>query len=111
MYRVLFHLNDEVRAEDTLNNIDNLLQDIEGDIEVMLVVHSKGVYPFKKNRNADRDKIEKLIKKGVRISVCNNTLDGLNLKKDDFIDGIEVVSSSVGELVRRQKEGWQYIKP
>lgn len=111
MYKVLFHLNDEGRAEDTLNNIDNLLKDIEEDIDVMLVVHSKGVYPFKRNKNADRQKIEKLIKKGVKISVCKNTLDGLNLKKADFIDGIEVVSSSVGEIVRRQKEGWLYIKP
>lgn len=111
MYKVLFHLNDEGRAEDTLNNIDNLLKDVEEDIQVMLVVHSKGVYPFKKNKNADRAKIEKLLKKGVRISVCSNTLEELNLELSNFVDGIEVVSSSVGEIVRRQKEGWLYIKP
>lgn len=111
MYKVIFHLNEEGKAESALNNIDNLLKDIQEDIQVMLVVHSKGVYPFKKNKNVDREKIEKLMGKGVKISVCKNTLDNLSLEQKDFIDGIEVVDSSVGEMVRRQKEGWLYIKP
>lgn len=111
MYKVLFHMNDEGRAEDTLKNIDNLLKDIQEDIEVSLVIHSKGVYPFKKNKNANRQKIEKLISKGVTISVCNNTLQALNLELDDFIDGINIVSSGMGEIVRKQGEGWLYIKP
>jgi intracellular sulfur oxidation DsrE/DsrF family protein len=107
----MFHLNEEGRAEDTLRNIDNLLKDVEGDVEVLLLVHSKGVYPFGKNKNANKSKVEKLMAKGVKIRVCHNTLESLNLEVDDFIDGIEVVSSVVGELVRRQKDGWLYIKP
>lgn len=111
MYKVLFHLNDENKAEDTLTNIENLLKDIKEDMEVELVIHSKGVYPFKRNKNIHKDKIDMLIGKGVNISVCQNTLESLNLKKEDFVPGIDLVSSGVGEIARKQQEGWLYIKP
>jgi uncharacterized protein len=111
LYKVLFHLNDEGKAEDTLRNIENLLKDIKEDIEVELVIHSKGVYPFKRNKNINREKIDMLIDKGVNISVCQNTLESLNLEKEDFVPGIQVVSSGVSEIIRKQQEGWLYIKP
>lgn len=111
LYRVLFHLNDEGKVEETLTNIENLLNDIEEDIEVELVIHSKGVYPFKKDKNAHRIKVQKLLDKDVKISLCSNTLHDLHLELEDFIPGVTIVSSGVGEIVRRQKEGWLYIKP
>ena len=114
MYNVIFHLNDEEMIEDALKNIKNLLLDIgnnEEEINVQLVVHSKGVYPFKRNMNAYRNKILDLMKDGLKITVCANSLEELYLEKEDLIEGITVVSSGVGEIVRKQKEGWIYIKP
>ena len=114
MYNVLFHLNDEDTVEDTLNNIKNLFLDLESDeeeVKVQLVVHSKGVYPLKRNMNVYRNKILGLMKDGLSVTVCANTLEELNLEKEDLIEGITVVSSGVGEIVRKQKQGWIYIKP
>lgn len=112
MYKVLFHLNEEVRAEGAFRNIENLLEDIgEENIKVRLVVHSKGVYPFKKDRNVHHKVLMSLIDKGVEIAVCTNTLENLHLKLDDFIPGVELVSSAVAEIVRKEGEGWLYIKP
>ncbi len=114
LYKVIFHLNEEGKAEDTLRNIENLLKDFKEqgeDIEIELVVHSKGVYPFKSNKNANKSKIEDLLDKGVKISICSNTLESLHLVEEDFISGIVFVSSGVGELTRKQQEGFLYIKP
>ena len=114
LYKVLFHLNEEGKAEDTIRNIDNLLKDMEEqneDIQIELVVHSSGVYPFKINENAHKDKISSLLNKGVKIVVCSNTLKNLHISQNDIMPGISVVSSGVGELTRKQQEGFLYIKP
>lgn len=114
MYKVIFHLNEEGKAEDTLRSIENLLKDMkeqQEEIKIELIVHSKGVYPFKNNKNANKNKIDSLLNKGVKIILCSNTLESLHLAKEDFIPGIVVVPSGVGELTRKQQEGFLYIKP
>lgn len=111
MYKILFHLNDEVKVEDTLKNIVNLLKDIEEEIEVELVVHSKAIYSFRKNKNVNKHIIDMLIDKGVTIVLCRNTLMDLNLTEGDFIPGISIVPTAMGEITKKQCEGWGYIKP
>lgn len=55
-------------------------------------------------------KVDYLSNKGVSFSVCSNSLKGLKIDEDDLIDEIETVPSGVGELVKKQEEGWSYIK-
>ncbi len=111
MSKVLFHLNDQNKVEATLRNIENLLEDSDEDIEIELVVHSEAVYSFIENKINNLKKINTLIDKGINISICKNTLSNSNLKKEDFIPGISIVSSGMGEITRKQAEGWLYIKP
>jgi intracellular sulfur oxidation DsrE/DsrF family protein len=35
----------------------------------------------------------------------------MGFTQEDFLDPVEVVSSGAGELVRRQAEGWAYVRP
>ena len=112
MYKVIFHLNDEAKSEETLNNIRNLLIDVgEENVKVELVVHSEGIYSFLKNRNELNKKATALLDKGVKIGLCSNTVEKLHLKLDSFIPGVDIVSSAVGEIVRKESDGWLYIKP
>lgn len=112
MYKVLFHLNEEGKAEGVFNNIKNLMVDVgEENLEVELIVHSKGVYSFKKDKNAYNKEVMNLLKKGIKIAICTNTIDNLHLKLEDLMPGVELVPSAVGEIVRKEKEGWIYIKP
>lgn len=114
MYKVIFHLNEEEKTKDVLRNIKNLLEDMKNEnerIEVELLAHSSGVEAFKKTSKENKEEIKSLLEKGVEISLCNNTLKTLNLKKEDFIEEAVIVSSGVGELTKKQNEGWSYIKP
>jgi len=47
----------------------------------------------------------------VAIALCNNALNNLRLKPEDMLPEALVVPSGVGELVRKQAEGWAYIRP
>ena len=110
-YRVLFHLDEIEKAPLVLRNINNLLVDLgEDEVEAKLVANSEGAKAlFKTSPLADQ--VKKLAEKGVRFAVCAITISRMNLEKDDFPDSVEIVSSGTGELVRRQSEGWAYIKP
>ena len=110
-YKAIFHLNESDRAKLTLGNIRNLLQDLgESEVEVELLANSDGVKALLKTGSFEKV-VTKLKDQGVRFAVCSKTLEFMNLTKEAFLEPVEVVSSGSGELVRRQAEGWAYIKP
>lgn len=110
MKNILFHLNKEEDGKKALNNILNLIDDLNGDYEeIELVVHSEGVKSFLKESDL-KDNINKVLEKKVKISACQNTLDNLNLSNENLISGIDIVSSGVGEIVKKEDEGYLYIK-
>lgn len=114
MYKVVFHVDDEKRVEDALRNIKNLFKDIEEtkeEVKVELLANSSGVKPFKKDNKENLDSIDDLLNKDFTIALCNNTLTSLKLRKEDFLEKAIIVRSGVGELTRKQNEGWAYIKP
>ncbi len=113
-YNVLFHLDEgnKPRGEMTLRNIDNLITDLGQDnVQVELVVNGEGVLVLLKSPNLLGDLIDKLHAKGVRFLACGNSLRGMGLTQEDLLPLIEIVPAGVGELARKQAEGWGYIRP
>lgn len=113
IYKVVFHLDDEEKGKNALNNAKNLLDDIEignKKLEIEILSNSTGIKTFKKNNNNQKEQIQELQSMGVKIAICNNTIKGLNLEKKDFVEGVNIVPSGVGELTKKQSEGWAYIK-
>ncbi|MDO9044245.1 MAG: DsrE family protein [Methanobacteriaceae archaeon] len=112
-YRVIFQVNEEdpFRVNLVLNNIQNLIADLgEENVEIELVAYSMGVKMFF-NSSPYADMIYSLLKKEVRFAACSNTLNSLNVSPEELIKGITVVPSGIGEIVRKQKEEWIYIRP
>lgn len=113
-YRVLFHLDEGAkgRADVALNNIENLIADLgEENVEVELVSNSEGVTAFLRTPNLHGAKVERLASKGVRFTACANSLRQMGLTKDELLEHVEIVPAGVGELTRKQAEGWAYIRP
>lgn len=48
---------------------------------------------------------------GTKIVACENTMRGQHLSHSDMLDGIGYVSAGVVEIMRRQQQGWSYIRP
>lgn len=114
MYKTIFHLDQEEKIVDLIRNIGNLLEDIEKageEIEIEILANGSGVKPFKKDNADKKEEIDELLEKNVKIAICSNTLKKLELTKDDFIEKADMVASGVGELTRKQNNGWAYIKP
>ncbi|MHB0987648.1 MAG: DsrE family protein [Bellilinea sp.] len=113
-YHVVFHLDEpsKGRADQVFRNIENLLADLgEDNVEVELVANGGGVKALVKDPNSHAEQIEPLAAKGVRFAACAHSLNQWEIARDKLLESVEVVSSGVGELVKRQAEGWAYIRP
>ena len=109
-YKVVIQLsqNDLHLQKAALGQINNLLKDLE-NIYVELVTHSSGLNLLLKNTPLF-DSIEKLHDKGVVFLVCQNALNSQRLEKKDVIPLAKIIPSAVAHLVKRQTEGWSYLR-
>ncbi len=113
-YKVIFHIDEINKWKLLLNNVINLLDAAENDkfyIEVLANSEAVKYYDTKQNLQADIDIMENLNKKGVNFVACNNALRGFDIKKDTLISFVKIVPAGVMELVKKQSEGYFYIKP
>jgi len=113
-YRVLFHIDEGsiARANMVLHNIQNLIDDLgEETVDVALVANGEGVRAVIKSPNVHKGRIKRLAEQGVRFLACANSLRFFGLTEDDLLDPVDVIPAGVSELVKRQAEGWAYIRP
>ncbi len=112
-YRVVVHLDeaDARKQEAVLRNINNLLADLGAEqTQVELVAHGPGL-DLLINQTELAQAVEELLARGVMMAACHNTLQGRAIPPERLLPGVIVVSSGIGELVRRQQEGWCYVRP
>jgi intracellular sulfur oxidation DsrE/DsrF family protein len=113
-YRAVFHVDEgnEARVGMALKNIENLIADLgEENVQVELVTNGRGVTALVKTPSPHQEQIERLAAKGVRFAACANSLRQAGLTPDTLLGVVEVVPSGVGELVKKQAQGWAYIRP
>jgi intracellular sulfur oxidation DsrE/DsrF family protein len=109
---VVFHVSSgsvfDVRH--ATNNVRNLIDDesVETD-SITVLANGDAVYSFLETSPIE-DRVGSLVDDGVRCRVCRNALRARGVDEDALVDGVEVVPSGVGELVRRQAAGDAYLK-
>ena len=109
--QTVFHLvnGDADEQELTLTLAENLTKDDTIDMEdVAILAQAEGIDPVTADGDQS-DHVRSLIEEGVSVKACSNTLDMFDLSQTDLVDGVEVVSSGVGELTRLQNDGYAYI--
>jgi uncharacterized protein len=55
--------------------------------------------------------VQDALAEGVEFVACENTMKGRKIKMDDLIDGIGYARAGYVEIVRRQQQGWAYLRP
>lgn len=111
--KTVFHLvGDEEDEQDlALTLAGNLADDDTVDMDdIVVLAQSEGIDPLTKGGHGE-DEARSLIDQGLSFKACGNTMDLLDLDESDLHDGVEVVSSGVGELTRLQDRGYAYIRP
>ena len=112
-YKVIFHIDEINKWKLLLNNVSNLLNASNNDkFYIEVLANSEAVKYYDINYvDADIDTMQSLNAKGVKFVACNNALRGYDIKKDTLIGLVDIVPAGVMELVKKQSEGYFYIKP
>jgi len=112
VHKVVFALTspDEADWKLTLNNVRNLMTGLAPEaVEVEVVSYGPGIAFLKKN-GSDADEILKLESMHVHFAGCANAMKKQGLEPADLVSGVEVVPAGIVEVVKKQEQGWIYIK-
>jgi len=94
-----------------LNNAKNVQDDMGKDkVEIEIVVYGPGIGMLKLDSEAAQ-RVDQAIESGVKIVACENTMKGQKLTRADMLPTIAYVPAGVVELIKKQKEGYAYIRP
>ena len=92
-----------------LNYVENL-QNLYGkdNVEIEIVAGPRGIGMLKYDsplptRGADT------LKRGAGLRACEVTMSRQKLQKQDMLPDIGYVPAGLGQIIKRQQEGWSYI--
>ncbi len=109
-YKVVFQLsnNDTLVHKALVKQLNNLLNSMN-HVKIEVVTHGPGI-EFLMNTTRLTNNIEELHKKDVVFLVCNNTLIDKKLTSAVLLPIAKVVPAGIAHIIKRQAEGWSYIK-
>ncbi len=111
-YRAAFQVSDAdpKKWALTLGNVRNA-QDALGatNVTIEIVAFGPGIGMLKADSEV-ADRVRQAMQAGIGIFACQNTMHGMHLQPEDMIANIGYVPAGVVELIKRQTEGWAYMR-
>lgn len=95
-----------------LNNARNLQDGLGGSdaVDLEIVAFGPGVGMLKGNSPV-AGRVADALKNGVKLVACENTMRAQQLAHSDMLPAIGFVPAGVIELMKKQQEGYAYIRP
>jgi len=114
--KVLFHVNETEKWDTALGNITNLLKDAgEDGVDIAVLANGPSVEVFMDDVRVQA--MKELAGKGAKFLACRNSLRNLCSGASACMDinslpsFVEVVPAGITEIIRRQADGYAYVKP
>jgi intracellular sulfur oxidation DsrE/DsrF family protein len=111
--RVVIQVSDADTAKWNLalNNAKNVQQAYGADkVDIEIVTYGPGIGMLKMD-SVIANRIDESKQAGITIVACLNTMKNMKLTTDDMLPNTSYVPSGVVELIKKQKEGYAYIRP
>lgn len=103
--------NDPAKWNLALNNALNVQKDFGmDDVDLEIVVYGPGIHMLKAGSPVAQ-RVASALTNGVKVVACQNTMEGMHLEKHDMLPAIGYVPAGVVELMKKQQQGWAYIRP
>jgi uncharacterized protein len=111
--KVVFQVteSDEAKWNLLLNNVRNLQKAVDADMaDIEVVAYGPGVSMLKAG-SPMATRIAELVGNKVKVVACQNTMAAQKLTKEDMLPEIGYVPAGVVEVMRKQQQGYAYIRP
>ena len=112
-HKVVFQVsdNDPAKWNLALNNARNVQADLgSANVQIEIVAYGPGLGMLKAESKV-ADRLAQALDNNVGLLACENTMQNTKVTKSDMYGGIGYVQAGVTHLMKRQKEGWAYIRP
>lgn len=95
-----------------LNNAANVQNALggPGKVDIEVVVYGPGIGMLTLDSEVG-SRVENILGKGVKVVACQNTMRAKGLKKEDMLPHIGYVPAGVIEIMKKQQQGYAYIRP
>jgi hypothetical protein len=117
MHKVVFEvaIDGAEKWEAALRNVENVQKSLGAKTtEIEVVAHGKGVGMLLAKTSTEnvelKAKLDQLHAAGVIFAACENTMKREKLDKKDLVELSTTVDSGVSEVIRKQEQGYAYIK-
>lgn len=80
------------------------------DLQVEVVFHGQAILAVLNDSLQFASRVKLAKEKGVTLAVCNNSLKRLKIDPSRLMPETTVVPSAVVELIKKQADGWSYLK-
>lgn len=112
-YRVVLQVSDADPAKWNLalNNARNVQEDLgKGNVDVEIVAYGPGLGMLKADSKV-ADRLAQALDGNIGLLACENTMRNTKVQKSDMYAGIRYVDAGVVHIMKRQREGWSYVRP
>ena len=111
--RVIFQVsdNDPARWQLALNNATNVQVDLGKDnVQIEIVAYGPGLKMLMAESKVAGG-LAGALDTNVGLIACENTMQNTKVSRDDVYGGVVFVQAGVTHIMKRQQEGWAYIRP
>lgn len=112
-YRVVLQVSDADPAKWNLalNNARNVQEDLgKGNVDIEIVAYGPGLGMLKSDSKV-ADRLAQALDSNIGLMACENTMRNTKVQKSDMYGGISYVDAGVVHIMKRQREGWSYVRP
>jgi len=103
--------NDPAKWNLALNNARNVQADLGKDnVQIEIVAYGPGLGMLKADSKV-ADRLAGALDDSVGLIACENTMQNTKVTREQMYDGIAYVQAGVTHIMKRQREGWAYIRP
>ena len=111
--RVVFQVsdNDPARWNLALNNARNVQADLGAEnVQIEIVAYGPGLEMLKAESKVAGG-LAGALDANVGLIACENTMHNTKVTRNEMYGGISYVQAGVTHIMKRQREGWAYIRP
>lgn len=101
--------SDTMSTAGVFRQINNALVQVP-DLQIEVVFHGAAIFGLMKDSTIFSSRIKIAKQKGVTMTVCNNSMKRYKVDASQLVGEATVVPSAVVELIKKQSEGWSYLK-
>jgi hypothetical protein len=111
--RIVIHMTESTpeKWNIVLNNAGNVRDEFGKDnVAIEIVTHGPGINMLK-FETVVGPRLKTALDNGIGLIACEFTMRGAKLTRDDMYAGISYATSGVAHIIKRQAEGWYYLRP